>query len=285
MADTTTAALVGATGGAGTTRLTLETAALLAREGEAVAVFDAAFATQGLGDALAGSLDPDLTGVLTEQATLAEAGVELPVAVAGGGSDPDAETDSDTEADRDGRDRGDRHVERDGRDGRVTCYPTSAPFTRLAEAKTAAAARRFETVLADAADGFDYVLCDTPPVAANQSVSAVNAVDRVGVVAPATTRGADAVASVDARLADVGVESDLVVANEGATPDPAPDAVDAGVTVPQSPTTALADAPSVATEEATLRPAVAALAGELLDADVTVSEDAESGRFDGLLSG
>jgi Flp pilus assembly CpaE family ATPase len=47
MTDATTAALVGATGGAGTTRLTLETADLLAREGHAVAVFDAAFATQG----------------------------------------------------------------------------------------------------------------------------------------------------------------------------------------------------------------------------------------------
>jgi MinD-like ATPase involved in chromosome partitioning or flagellar assembly len=267
MPDTTTAALVGATGGAGTTRLTLETAALLARDGETVAVFDAAFATQGLGDALAGSLDPDLTSVLAERATLAEAGVELPVPSA------DAET-ADPEADSTA-----------DRSGRVTCYPASAPFTRLAEAKTAAAARRFETLLADAAEEFDAVLCDTPPVAANQSVSAVNAVGRVGVVAPATTRGADAVAAADARLADVGVESDLVVANEGVTPGTDPDAVAADVTVPQSETTTLADAPSVLGDEATLRPAVAELAGDLLDTDVTVADDADSGRLDGLLSG
>lgn len=270
MADTTTAALVGATGGAGTTRLTLETAGLLAHEGHVVAVFDAAFATQGLGDALAGSLDPDLTSVLTEDATLGEAGVELPVPATAMGTDPDTEAD--------------RTIDRAGRDGRVTCYPASAPFTRLAEAKTAAAARRFETLLADAADGFDYVLCDTPSVAANQSVSAVNAVDRVGIVTPATTRGADAVASADARLADIGVASDLVVANEGATPESDPDAVDADVTVPQSGTTALADAPSVIGDEATIRPAIAELAGALLDAEVTVPDDAESGRLDGLLS-
>lgn len=263
MTETTTAALVGATGGAGTTRLTLETAALLASEGHDIAVFDAAFATQGLGDALAGSLDPDLTGVLAEQATLAEAAVELPVPSAG--SDPERDT---TEPDS----------------GTATCYPTAAPFTRLAEAKTAAAARRFETLLAEAADQFGYVLCDTPPVAANQSVSAVNAVDRVGVVAPATTRGADAVARTEARLADVGVESDPVIANEGATPASDPDALDADVSVPQSATTVLADAPSVGTDETAFRPAVATLAAALLDADVTVPDDGESGRLDGLLS-
>ena len=266
MTDATTAALVGATGGAGTTRLTLETAALLAGEGADVAVFDAAFATQGLGDALDGSLDPDLTSVLTEQATLDEAGVELPVASTGAETVADTET-TGTES------------------GSVTCHPTAAPFTRLAEAKTAAAARRFETLLADTATRFDYLLCDTPPVAANQSVSAVNVVDRVGIVAPASTRGVDAVARTEARLADLGVERDLVVANEGATPEHDRDAVDADVTVPQSGTTALVDAPSVNDDETTLRPAVVEVAGALLDADVSVADDADAGRLDGLLSG
>jgi hypothetical protein len=97
MTDATTAALIGPTGGAETTRLTLETAGLLARGGHSVAVFDAAFATQGLGDAVAGPLDPDLTGVLTGEATLAKAGVELPVASADadGGSDVDTATTTD----------------------------------------------------------------------------------------------------------------------------------------------------------------------------------------------
>ncbi|PSQ57111.1 hypothetical protein BRD18_07905 [Halobacteriales archaeon SW_7_71_33] len=48
------AALVGAAGGAGTTRLTVETGALLARGGERVAVFDAAFDTQGMVDHVEG---------------------------------------------------------------------------------------------------------------------------------------------------------------------------------------------------------------------------------------
>jgi MinD-like ATPase involved in chromosome partitioning or flagellar assembly len=262
MTDATTGALVGATGGAGTTRLTLETAGLLAREGDTVAVFDAAFATQGLGDALAESLDPDLTSVLTEQATLAEAAVDLSVPGVDAGADDD---------------------ETPVEPGTVTCYPTAAPFTRLAEAKTAAAARRFETLLSDVADEVDYVLCDTPPVAANQSVSAVSAVDRVGVVAPATTRGADDVARTEARLADLGVESDLVVANEGVTPGTVPETVDADVTVPAAETTTLADAPSVLTDAATLRPAVADLAERLLDAEVTVPDKDDAGRLAGVL--
>ncbi|OYR95948.1 cell division inhibitor, partial [Halorubrum sp. E3] len=43
----TTLALVGATGGAGTTRTAVELAALGARDGRDVAVVDAAFTTQG----------------------------------------------------------------------------------------------------------------------------------------------------------------------------------------------------------------------------------------------
>jgi MinD-like ATPase involved in chromosome partitioning or flagellar assembly len=262
MTHATTAALVGATGGAGTTRLSLETAALLAGEGADVVVFDAAFATQGLGDALDGSLDPDLTSVLTEQATLDEAAVDLPVTSADAGTADD---------------------ETPVEPGAVTCYPTAAPFTRLAEAKTAAAARRFETLLSDATDGVDYVLCDTPPVAANQSVSAVTAVDRVGVVAPASTRGADGVARTAARLADLGVERDLVVANEGVTPGAAADAVDADVTVPAAEPTTLADAPTVTADESSLTPAVAALARRLLDADVTVPDEEPDGRLAAVL--
>lgn len=64
---TDTAALVGAVGGAGTTRLAVEVGALLAADGDAVAVLDAAFATQGLGDYLDGRLDPDLTALVTDR--------------------------------------------------------------------------------------------------------------------------------------------------------------------------------------------------------------------------
>lgn len=113
MADATTAALIGATGGAGTTRTTVELATLLARDGRSVAVLDAALATQGLSDYLSGRLDPDLTAVLAEEEPLAAALVDLDL---------------------------------DGVSGRVACCPARAPFERLARAKTPEAARRFEAV-------------------------------------------------------------------------------------------------------------------------------------------
>jgi cellulose biosynthesis protein BcsQ len=157
-----TAALVGATGGAGTTRLTLELGALLAADGRDVAVFDAAFATQGLADYLPGRIDPDLTALLTDDRDepLSTGLVDVPL---------DAET------------------------GRLACCPAVAPFERLARAKSPSAAQALEARIDAAAEAFDHVLVDTPPVAANQSVAAVNGTARTAVVAPATTRGRDAV--------------------------------------------------------------------------------------------
>ena len=165
------AAFVGATGGAGTTRLTVELGALLANDGRDVAVFDAAFATQGLADYLPGRIDPDLTTLLTdERDTPLSAGlVDVPLDVA----------------------------------GRLACCPAVAPFERLARAKSPAAAQALETRIAAAADVFDHVLVDTPPVAANQSVAAVTATTRTTLVAPATTRGRDAVQRTTDRLVDL----------------------------------------------------------------------------------
>ncbi|WP_248895699.1 ParA family protein [Haloplanus halobius] len=178
------AALVGATGGAGTTRLTVELGALLASDGRAVAILDAAFATQGLSDYLSGRIDPDLTALLTDEreAPLQEGLLEFPL---------------DTDA------------------GRMACLPAFAPFERLARAKSPAAAQVFESRIDAAAAAFDHVLVDTPPVAANQSVAAVNAADRIALVAPATTHGRDAVQRMDGRLADIGVEADAVVSTRG----------------------------------------------------------------------
>ncbi|WP_299334759.1 ParA family protein [Haloplanus sp.] len=186
MVDTTgvSAALVGATGGAGTTRLTIELGALLANDGREVAVLDAAFATQGLSDHLTGRLDPDLTTLLTDgrDAPLADGLVEFPV---------------------------------DSDDGRLACCPAVAPFERLARAKSPDAARVLESRIDAAAGAFDHVLVDTPPVAANQSVAAVTAADRTVVVTPATTRGRDAVQRMRGRLDDVGVTPDGVVSVRG----------------------------------------------------------------------
>jgi len=177
MSDGTTASLIGAVGGAGTTRLTVELGALLANDGRDVVVLDAAFATQGLADYLPGRIDPDLTTLLTDEraAPLSAGLVDVPL---------DAES------------------------GRLACCPAAAPFERLARAKSPAAAQALESRIATAAETFDHVLVDTPPVAANQSVAAVNATARTVVVAPATTRGRDAIQRTTGRLDDLGVGSE-----------------------------------------------------------------------------
>ena len=222
-----TAALVGATGGAGTTRLTIELGALLANDGREVAVFDAAFATQGLGDYLPGRIDPDLTTLLTDDrdASLADGLVDVPL---------------------------------DDAAGRLACCPAVAPFERLARAKSPAAAQALESRLADAAATFDHVLVDTPPVAANQSVAAVNAAARTVVVAPASTRGRDAVQRMRDRLGDLDVDVDAVVTTRGelSVADAAVPEIDPDVTA----------APTCLSERSTAA-AVADVAGTVFDAD------------------
>lgn len=177
----TSLALVGAVGGAGTTRTALELAAVLAREGRDVALLDAAYATQGLADRVERRIDPDVTELCVEDRPLDAGLLDL---------DWDAP-------------------------GRVAACPARAPFARLARAKTADAARAFEHLVTEAGAEFDHVLVDTPPVAANQSVAAVSAADRVAVVAPATDRGAAALPRARDRLADLAVEEVLVVATRG----------------------------------------------------------------------
>jgi MinD-like ATPase involved in chromosome partitioning or flagellar assembly len=194
-------AFVGAVGGAGTTRLTVETAATLARDGASVAILDAAYATQGLADHVQGRIDPDVTALVTEDQPLEAGLVELPV---------DAP-------------------------GHVRCCPAYAPFERLARAKTPDAAQRFERLAETAADAHDAVLLDTPPVAANQAVAAVHVADRVVVVTPGTTRGVDALARTRDRLADVGASADASVATRTSESSAADVAVpESGVTDPGS---------------------------------------------------
>lgn len=229
MVETTgvSAALVGATGGAGTTRLTVELGALLASDGREVAILDAAFATQGLADHLSGRIDPDLTTLLTDDrdAPLADGLVEFPI---------DADT------------------------GRLACCPAVAPFERLARAKSPDSARVLESRIDAATESFDHVLVDTPPVAANQSVAAVTAADRTAMVTPATTRGRDAVQRMRDRLDDVGVAPDGVVSVRGDLPV-------ADATLPE--TTAGATAAPTCLSERSVATAVADVAGVVFDAD------------------
>lgn len=183
--STQTVAFVGAAGGTGTTRTTLECATLLAREGRDVAVLDAAFGTQGLADSTAGRVETDATELYLGDEPL-EAGLV------------------------------DRDV--DGA-GRLAVCPARAPFERLARAKRTEAAAALESRLHEAARAFDHVLVDTPPVASNPAVAAVTAADSVAVVGDAG-RAAATVPRTEDRLADVGVlESVTVVTRTDDHPD------------------------------------------------------------------
>lgn len=241
----TTVAFVGAVGGAGTTRTTVEVAAALARDGRAVAVLDAAYATQGLADHLSGRLAPDLTALVTDEsdADLAAGLVDLAV---------DAP-------------------------GRVACCPARAPFERLARAKTTDAARALERRVDEAADEFDHVLLDTPPVAANQALAAVRAAERVVAVTPATRRGADGLQRLRARLQDVDASLDTTLAIGGDLP-----AADA--TLPETDHDAVADAPVAADGDSAYVRAVAAGAELAVDAELAL-ELGSDGLLDRELPG
>jgi MinD-like ATPase involved in chromosome partitioning or flagellar assembly len=242
---TQTVALLGATGGAGTTRLAVECGATLARSGREVAVLDAAFGTQGLADYVAGPIGTDLTAVLTEEAQLTDALYDCRLDVP----------------------------------GRLVLCPARAPFERLSRAKTAGAAERFEKQIAAAALSHDAVVVDTPPLATNQAVASVDAADRVAVVAPDTGRGADALARTRGRLADIGFGVDAVVANDAG--DEAAIA-EADARIPHAGTTVPADCPASVPPDGSFAPAVArateAAVGVSLDLEFPTD-----GPLDGLL--
>jgi MinD-like ATPase involved in chromosome partitioning or flagellar assembly len=234
-----TAAVVGATGGAGTTRLTVEVGAALARDGRRVAVFDAAFGTQGLGDYVDGSIGTDVTDMLTDPGVRArDAMVEYLTAG-----------------------RGELHL-----------CPARAAFEGIARAKTAEAAGRFESAIRDAGVSFDHVIVDTPPIASNPAVAAVTSVERVAVVTPGSPRGADALQRTHARLADVGTDPDLIVANRAKADHP----VDgADVVVPTDAADDPADAPVCDLGSGSpFENAIVEIARELFHADVETEEDA-----------
>lgn len=240
--STRIATLVGATGGAGTTRLTVESGALLAATGRSVAVFDAALQTQGLAAYVDGRIDPDATALLTDEADLEETLYELDLDLP----------------------------------GTVSVCPARAPFERLARAKTAGAATRFEQQLAAAAISHDAVLVDTPPIGGNQAIAAVEAADCVGIVAPDTHRGNDGLALAEERLADIGHSASVVLANRaGGGP------LEGDVSVPESSVTAPRECPAVPTEDG-FTSGIAAAVEALLGFDIEVDTQ-ESGRLSGLL--
>lgn len=232
--------LVGATGGAGTTRLTVEFGATLARDGRSVALLDAAYATQGLAGYVHGRIDPDVTALVTGEGPLESGLVDLGLDVP----------------------------------GRVAACPAAAPFDRLARAKTPEHARRLATLVDEAADRFDYAIVDTPPVASNQAVAAVDAADLVTIVTPASERGADAATRGVDRLADVGVSPTAVVANGAADGGPVGDA---DAAIPRSAVEAPSACPASVEPDAVFAPAVATAVETLLGIDLELSFDDEDG--------
>jgi septum site-determining protein MinD len=180
-----TVAFVGAAGGVGTTALTLACGTLLAGEGNDTAILDAAYGTQGLSDHITGRIDPDMTTLCLEDVPLEEGLLDLPI---------------------------------DGA-GRLTACPAHAPFGRLARAKTADAAQRFERRIDEATRHFEYVLIDVPPLATNPGVAAATAAETVVVVAD-DDRADSTVPRTEDRLADIGADRSLtVVTRTSAHPD------------------------------------------------------------------
>jgi cellulose biosynthesis protein BcsQ len=237
MSDGQVCALVGTVGGAGTTRLALEFAATLGRDGRSAVVVDAGYATQGLATAVPGRVDADLTAAVTEDRPLSGAvhGLDLPVA------------------------------------GRVAAAPARAPFERLSRAKTSECARRLAERLATAARTFDHVVVDVPPVATNPSVAAVTAADCVVLVTPDSQRGADALPRSRDRLADVDAAVDAVVVNRAGDRR----VEDADARVPTAGTTALPEAPTVV-DDAGFATAVADAVETVFTVDLDPGDDSSS---------
>ncbi|WP_266079497.1 AAA family ATPase [Haladaptatus caseinilyticus] len=240
-----TAALVGVTGGAGTTRLCVELGAILTHTGRDVVILDAAFATQGLAHHAPGRIDTDLTTLLTDENDLANGLTDALI-------DHPVET-----------------------PGRLALCPTYAPFERLARAKGVDAVQRFETLIEILSNQFDHVLVDTPPVAANQSVAAVNAVDSIALVAPASRSGSDAAQGMRGRLVDLGTNADSVIVNRVDGEHPLGDAL----AIPTD-ATAAEDVPSSVPDlDTSFSPAIATAAETVFDTTLAI-DFPEEGLFD-----
>ena len=203
-----TLALVGATGGAGTTRTAVELAALGARDGRDVAVVDAAFTTQGLSEYVSGRIGTDLTALLTDETDASLSAATYPIDVGGDGNSGDGNGE--------GGD-GTAPDNATGLPGRADAVPARAPFERVARAETAEAGRKLERRVDEAATAYDAVVVDTAPVGSNAAVAAVTAADRVEAVTPATAHGRDALQRLRGRVADVGgsVDGTVAVARAG----------------------------------------------------------------------
>lgn len=231
----TTLALVGAAGGAGTTRTAVELGAMGARDGRDVVVVDAAYATQGLSEYVSGRIDPDVTALVTDRQ-----GTELSAAV---------------------------HEVGDALPGTLALVPARAPFERLARAQRPGAARALEARIDEAAAAYDHVVVDTPPVASNAAVSAVTAVDRVAAVTSADGHGRDALQRLRGRLDDVGAPHHATLSTRGSVPP-------ADVAIPAM-DPAIATSPAAGTDDGEIGEAVADAFETVFETELGVEFDGE----------
>ncbi len=248
----TTLALVGATGGAGTTRTAIELATIGARDGHDVTVLDGDFVTQGLGEYVEGRIGTDLTALVTDRTDDSLAAGTYPLSGAAAVDSP----------------------------ARVNVVPARGPFERVARARTAEAARAFEERIAEAASGADAVIVDTSPVASNEAIAAVTTADRVVAVRPASPHGRDALQRLRGRIEDVGASVDAtigVTGTAGALEDPEEER-DADVVIPAT-DPAIAAAPTAATGDGGYTQAIASAYADLFGTTLGIEFEEE-----GLLS-
>ncbi|TKX42134.1 MULTISPECIES: CpsD/CapB family tyrosine-protein kinase [unclassified Halorubrum] len=258
--NATTLALVGATGGAGTTRTAVELAAMGARDGAEVAVVDAAFTTQGLSEYVTGRIDPDLTALLTDDPDAALSAAAYPIAGAGAAAERPGVGDS-----------GDDGGNATDLPGRVDAVPARAPFKRVARAKTAEAARKLERRIDEAAATYDAVVVDAAPVGSNEAVAAATTADRAVAVRPATAHGRDAAQRLRGRVADVGGGLDATLAVERAgSGDDEDDGSESGVVRVPATDPDVAAAPTAATGDGAYARAVATAYEAAFDASLGV---------------
>ncbi|MFC7059336.1 ParA family protein [Halovenus salina] len=217
-------AVVGTAGGVGTTRLTVECGATLARTGRDVALVDADFSTQGLRSYVDADVEADVTALLTEEASLGDVLYDIS---------------TDTEEGWSLR----RHEPRSN-----GCAGTDSGRGTAAERQLAASSL-----------SHDVVLVDTPPLTGNHAVAAVNAAERVALVAGDTPRGRDGLALLRGRLQDIGASGDVVLRNR------ATGHLSEGIGIPESDETTATNAPSCPTPDSDFAPAVADAVEAMLD--------------------
>lgn len=228
---------MGAAGGVGTTRLTVEVGAVMAAEGENVVLLDAALETQGLADHVIGPIDPDLSTVLIDandhQAALSDHPADHTVV------------------------------------GRLQCLPVVAPFGRIAAAKAPEAAQRLTTVARTLAEDGKTVVVDVPPIASNTAVAGATAADRTILVTTDSARGREAIARSRGVLDDIGLETNAVVANR--TDSAEMDDID--LAVPAVSRTETPRIPTALTDSAPFSRAIETVASSLFDVDLVTEPD------------